>query len=175
MARRSIPAVITFDDQTGPVDPSYGIPAPPPGIWGPTDPRPTHPIVIAPPGIIDGVHPSHPIVLPPESLPPVPGHPIVLPPDPGIPPGEPGSPTHPIVLPPLPPGIWPPAGVVTPPIYYPAEPPEIWPKPPEKPPAEGDGKFMWKAVWTPVTGWVVLLVTVPSGPLPTPSATVVKK
>ena len=65
-----------------PVDPGYGIDLGL-GIWGPTDPRPTHPIVLPPPveptvpptepvdpgyGIdIDAgyVRPEHPIVLPP--------------------------------------------------------------------------------------------------------------
>lgn len=83
----------------GPVDPGYSPPwarpGPPPGIWGPTDPRPTPPIYIPPPGsppplgiwgppdmppgfwgggMGPGVkpqpHPEHPIVLPPN-LPPV--------------------------------------------------------------------------------------------------------
>jgi len=182
MARRSVPAVITFEDQSGgappEIWPSPGVPTPPIyyppeiwptppakpplGIWGPSGPWPTPPIVVVPPGELAPGVPSHPIVIPPEQLPPVPGHPIVLPPET---PGEP-----PVVLPPLPPEIWPPAGVVTPPIYYP---PEIWPKPPEKPtepPAGGGGsdKFMWKAIWTPRTGWLVILV--PLGPVPTPSA-----
>ena len=97
-------------------------PTDPPGIWGPTDPRPTPPIVIPPNWISDGV-PSHPIVLPP----PRPAHPIVIPPD-AI---APGVPTHPIVLPPpphpahpivIPPGALAP-GVPTHPIYLP---PGIW-------------------------------------------------
>lgn len=58
------------------------------GTWGGTapphidntlpgsQPRPEHPIVIVPPGAIDGVHPEHPIYLPVY-----PSHPIVLPPD----------------------------------------------------------------------------------------------
>jgi len=42
----------------------------PPGIWGPTDPRPTPPIYIpAPPGE-PPPHPAHPIVLPPVDVPP---------------------------------------------------------------------------------------------------------
>lgn len=55
----------------------------PPGIWGPTDPRPSHPIVIIPPGAIDGAHPEHPIYLPVY-----PSHPIELPPE--QPPADPG-------------------------------------------------------------------------------------
>ena len=89
----------------------------PPGIWGPTDPRPTPPIVIIPPDCIEPgvpthpiylpIYPSHPIVIPPGSLGPgtpehpiylpvYPSHPIVIPPDAA----GPGKPEHPIVLPP---------------------------------------------------------------------------
>jgi len=57
------------------------------GFWGGTpptypdqglpgdQPHPEHPIVIIPPGAIDGAHPSHPIYLPVY-----PSHPIELPP-----------------------------------------------------------------------------------------------
>lgn len=106
----------------------------PPGIWGPTDPRPTHPIVL-PPGWLGNGTPSHPIYLPPyvdntlpphvdNSLPgdqpgiwgptdPRPSHPIVIPPDLL----GPGVPAHPIFLPP---GIWGPNDPLpTPPIHIP--------------------------------------------------------
>ncbi len=78
-------------------------PEPPLGIWGPTDPRPTHPIAGLPgfPGYLPPYpsqgpgFPTHPIVLP-DPLPPT------LPP--GLPaPGEPGSPSNP-----YPPGEVPP-------------------------------------------------------------------
>lgn len=46
-------------------------------------PKPEHPIVIIPPGAIDGEHPAHPIFLPVY-----PSHPIVLPPE--EPPADPG-------------------------------------------------------------------------------------
>lgn len=46
-------------------------------------PHPEHPIVIIPPGAIDGAHPEHPIYLPVY-----PAHPIELPPD--EPPSDPG-------------------------------------------------------------------------------------
>lgn len=67
----------------GPVYP----PQQPPGIWGPTDPRPTPPIANVP-GIPNpnppgwGAHPSHPIMLPgmPGWGDPHPEHPIVIPP-----------------------------------------------------------------------------------------------
>lgn len=65
----------------GPVIPpaSPGVPTHPiyypPGIWGPTDPRPTPPIANVPgidnpnpPGF--GAHPEHPIVIPPNEIPP---------------------------------------------------------------------------------------------------------
>jgi homeobox protein ESX1 len=114
----------------------------PPGIWGPTDPRPTPPIYIpvVPPNV----------VMPPIYIPIVPSHPIVLPP-----PGEPPVPTHPIELPPV---IWPPQppgapgggappiasqgpGFVTPPIYIPIKP---------KPPAEGAPPTVEHPIYWPV-------------------------
>jgi len=58
-----------------------GFPAPPLGLWGPNDPRPTPPIYIPapePPG--GGGEPAHPIYIPVY-----PEHPIVLPPDGGTP------------------------------------------------------------------------------------------
>ena len=66
----------------GPIQPPQG--GQPPGIWGPTDPRPTPPIAGIPglpgsPG--QQPHPEHPIVYPPD----------VGPPDGGQPPSEPGS------------------------------------------------------------------------------------
>lgn len=52
-------------------------------IGGPApQPHPEHPIVIIPPGAIDGTHPELPIYLPVY-----PSHPIVLPPDKPAPPG----------------------------------------------------------------------------------------
>lgn len=113
-------------------------PEPPLGIWGPTDPRPTHPICIPPDAIAPGVpthpiflpvYPSHPIVIPPDGLAPgVPTHPIYLPVYPShpivIPPDAvaPGVPTHPIVLPPYPDNTLPgPPNVPTHPIVIPPE------------------------------------------------------
>jgi hypothetical protein len=117
-------AWIDFVGYTAGSPPDRPVPGPtPPGIWGPTDPRPTHPIVIPPDALAPGVpthpiylppypsqgpgFPTHPIVIPPGSLAPgkpthpiylpvYPTHPIVIPPD-AV---EPGVPTHPIVLPP---------------------------------------------------------------------------
>jgi hypothetical protein len=85
MARRSIPAVITFDDE------AMAPPEEPPlGIWGPTDPRPSHPIVL-PPGPIQGpVFPAHPIVIPPGWV-LVPSHPIYVP---VAPPNHPANPIY---------------------------------------------------------------------------------
>jgi hypothetical protein len=88
MARKSIPAIITFEDET------MVPPEPPLGIWGPTDPRPGHPIVL-PPGPIQGP------VFPVQPLP--------------IPPGWNLHPSHPIYVPIVPPD----APVAQPPIYIP--------------------------------------------------------
>ena len=113
----------------GPVDPGYGKPSPPLGIWGPPGPWPTPPIYYPP------VHPMPPIYYPPNigSGPGVPTHPIVLPPQ------KPGEP-------PL--GIWGGANqpFPTPPIYLPGDKPTDPPKP-----AEG-----WSWAYSPVYGWVVL-------------------
>lgn len=63
-----------------PVDPGYGVPIERPShpIYYPPGslPHPEHPIVIIPPGAIDGAHPEHPIYLPVY-----PAHPIELPPE----------------------------------------------------------------------------------------------
>src|SRR5262252_6370929 len=95
----------------GPVYPPAGG-GPPPGIWGPTDPRPTPPIAMPPGGgaqpplVIwgpDDPRPTNPIVIPPGSiapgvpthpifLPVYPSHPIVLPPEGGTPPEQPEQP-----------------------------------------------------------------------------------
>ena len=130
----------------------------PPGIWGPTDPRPTPPIYFPP------TPPTQPV--PPVGVWPSPG-PLPIP-------------TPPIYYPPTQPvppvGIWPSPGplpIPTPPIYYP---PVVWPTPPvgEVPPDGGEGggeapqrPIDWKVAWSPATGWIV--VGVPSGEHPTPS------
>jgi len=142
-----------------------GGPAQPPlGIWGPTDPRPTHPIAPGgqPPGIWGppGPWPTPPIHIPPEAgaqppgiwgpTDPRPTPPIYLPPGtiPGtpehpifIPPGSPGVPAHPIVLPPSP------------------EPPQVL------------ENWEVKTFWTPSSGWAVAIVPSEAHPgVPTPSA-----
>ena len=148
----------------------------PPGIWGPTDPRPSHPIVlpIPPDGLAPGlpahpiylpVFPAHPIVIPPGAIAPgVPAHPIYLPPgiwgptdpQPGppiyIPPDlvAPGVPAHPIYLPPT---IWPPGGgidVPGHPIVLPPGPVEPPPGGGDKPPPPGGG---WGYVSEQGWGW----------------------
>jgi hypothetical protein len=86
----------------------------PPGIWGPTDPRPTHPIVIPippgeqPPEPGNGLTPSHPIYIPGESgpggvkqlvfvyIPGIGGVWFMI----DVPPAAPPHPAHPIVEPP---------------------------------------------------------------------------
>lgn len=148
----------------------------PPGIWGPTDPRPTPPIHIPgpgerPPGTWGGAgepFPTPPIVIPPDFLAPgVPAHPIYLPVYPAhpivIPPGAigPGKPTHPIVLPPprpahpivLPPDSVAP-GVPAHPIVLPPYPAHPIVLPPDTPPDQGeDGYPRW--VYTVPYGWVL--------------------
>jgi hypothetical protein len=85
-----------------PVDPGYGIPAPPDVIWGGRPPPMVTPPIYYPP-----VFPAHPIVLPPGQ-PPVVAPPIYYPP----------TPSHPIVLPeppevPTEPPIAPPGGGIS--------------------------------------------------------------
>jgi hypothetical protein len=73
----------------------------PPGIWGPTDPRPTHPIVV-PPGGNWPQPPQPPLgIWGPTDPRPGWGLPTPQPPQfPNIPSQGPGFPTHPIQLPP---------------------------------------------------------------------------
>ena len=70
-----------------PVDPGWGVPERPPHIWGPTDPRPTPPIVI-PPNVPPGMQP-------PEA--PSPGDPTTPVPPPQ---GTGGGPVQPVTPPP---------------------------------------------------------------------------
>jgi hypothetical protein len=76
---------------------------------------------------------------------------------PGPQPGGPVRPTHPIYYPPV---IWDPARPANP-IVNPGDPDH---------PGAGQPmpKIEWKTAWSPTTGWVV--VGVPTGPVPTPSA-----
>jgi len=136
--------------------PDASAPPSPPGIWGPTDPRPTPPIYLPPqqpPG-----YPAHPIAGPPEWG-HHPAHPIVLPPV------TPGEPAHPIVIPPTPPGypahpiVLPPETPVGPahPIYnpvYPSHPIVIPEPPPTEPPSGGAGSGRWIWISEPPLGWV---------------------
>jgi len=118
----------------------------PPSIWGPTDPRPTHPIAPGgpPPGIWGGggvPMPTPPIYLPPGFIPGLkPEHPIYLPPSIWGPTDP--RPSHPIVLPP--PGS--------------EEKPEVL------------ENWDVKTYWSPATGWGVAIVPSESHPgTPTPS------
>ena len=105
MAGQSVVIVGTMTDADGttkqvtiqgvgaiaPVDPGYGVPAPPLGIWGGPPLHPTHPI--APGGPPPGVWPPGGVVAPPIYYPPGiwgptdprPSHPIVLPEPPEVP------------------------------------------------------------------------------------------
>ena len=94
--------------------PDNTLPGQPPGIWGPTDPRPSHPIAGVPG--FPGYQPPYPDQglpgqqpRPDQGLPPFPSHPIYIPP----------------MQPPQPPlGIWGPNDPrPTPPIYIPIMPP----------------------------------------------------
>ena len=168
----------------GPVDPGYSPPwaqvpggggGQPPGIWGPTDPRPTNPIAGWDPG--SGT-------FPPGRPPGVPTHPVYNPPYPdnSLPGQQPGiwgptdpRPTPPIYIPPA--GAEPPLG-----IWGPTDPrpglgpvaPQPHPEhpivlPPDLPPTTPEGgRIEWKTAWTPVTGWIV--VGIPQEPHPVPSA-----
>jgi hypothetical protein len=115
----------------------------PPGYWGGVAPPfPTHPIAPGgpPPGIWGGP-PLYPDIGGPGPQPPSGAHPSQPIYWPPYPSQGPGFPTNPIVLPPdLPPTM---------------------PDPDNRP-------IEWKTAWTQTTGWVV--VGVPSGPAPTPSA-----
>jgi hypothetical protein len=114
-----------------------------------------------------GPFPAHPIAPggPPPTIWPSPGHPA-HPIAPGGPPlGFWGGTAPPYVDIGGPPqqgtGIWPSPGVPTHPIVLPPDLPPTMPDPDNRP-------IEWKTGWTPATGWVV--VGVPSGPAPTPSA-----
>ena len=151
----TIQGVMTWDDETGggtpgvPTHPIYD----PPHIWGPTDPRPTPPIVIIPPDAVGPGVPTHPIYIPVY-----PAHPIVIPPD-AI---APGVPTHPIYLPPIiwgpndprptPPIVIPPdtigPGVPTHPIYLPVHPGGTPLPPAANVPIHGS------MIWREGQGWV---------------------
>ena len=95
----------------GPVDPGYSPPwarpGPPLGIWGPTDPRPSHPIYIPIQPPLDFWGPNDPRPTPPIYIPVQPQPPLGIwgPTDP--------RPNPPIYIPlPSPPGTMPPAEVV---------------------------------------------------------------
>jgi len=105
-------------------DPGGG--APPLGIWGPTDPRPTPPIHM-PPGAGGGGGGDLGIWGPTD---PRPTPPIAWPPLGMWGPNDP-RPTNPIVIPPeAPPGEQPPTGPL--------------------------GKMSWHTVWTEDHGWAVI-------------------
>lgn len=160
-------------------------PQPPLGIWGPTDPRPTHPI--APGG--QPPRPWGPINYPDQGLPgnqpyPDQGLPGNQPyPDQGLPGRPPGMwgpndprPTPPIYIPPE--GSPPPLGIWGPtdprpgwglpgPQPHPEHPIVLPPDLPEETP-EG-GKITWKTAWTPTTGWIVIGIPAEGTLVPTPS------
>ena len=156
--------------QSGPflalITPLSQAPAEPPlGIWGLTDPRPSHPIAGWDPSTGTWPKPPQPPLVIWVPVHPRPTHPIagwepkqwhipsrwwwsaatwhLVPSDP--------RPTVPIAEPPW---GW---GNPAPPITLPPD-----PIPPDERPIE------WKYAWTAETGWVVF--GIPTGPVPTPSA-----
>jgi hypothetical protein len=154
-------------------------PGTPPGIWGPTDPRPTHPIAQPPGGWGGG--PPRPPVYPDQGLPGSQPHPDQgLPgnqpyPDQGLPGSQP-RPEHPIYYPPV--GVEPPLG-----IWGPTDPrpgtglpgPQPHPEhpivlPPDLPPETPEGgPIDWKTAWTAETGWVIIGIPAEGVNVPTPS------
>jgi hypothetical protein len=176
-----------------------GLPQPPLGIWGPSDPRPTNPIAGWNPGT--GTWPTPPGQPPlgiwgpndPRPTNPIAGW------NPGtgtFPPGGGGQP--PLVIwgpgdprPTLPIAGWNPGTGTFPPGQQPplgtwggagqpfptnpiAEPPWGWGNPPPVitlPPEipEQPGKVDWKYGWTAETGWVVIGVPAEGTLVPTPS------
>src|SRR6516162_3867330 len=134
MPRGSLAYIMLLDDR--PVDPGYGVPAPPDVIWGGRPPPMVTPPIYYPPSVPPGqpVFPAHPIVPPPVD----PGYGVPVPP-PGVWPSPPPHPAHPIVLPEPP----------TPPEHPPILPPGGWL-------AEG-----WQWYWT--ERWGFVLVWLPPG------------
>lgn len=152
---------------SGPVDPGYGVGVPPsqiwggrpgpgpgggwvgnpPGIWGPTDPRPGWWVPGAPGA--PGYQPGGGLGIWGGAGEPMPQPPIVIPPD------APGKP--PLV-------IWGGGNVPMPmpPIELPGggNPPTDPGQPPQR-------LVEWRTAWTPQTGWIV--VGIPQGPHPAPS------
>src|SRR5262252_5370253 len=117
----------------GPVYPPAGG-GQPPGIWGPTDPRPTPPIAMPPwwnwggPPDQQPPHPQFPIWVPPGFSPPGPGYPPGIGGGPIIPP----TPEPPLVIwgpddpRPTPPIMWPGYPNWPPTTPSPAPPPDKW-------------------------------------------------
>lgn len=142
----------------GPIYPPAGGGQPPPGYWGPNDPRPTNPIAGMGPGGNFPVPPPLVIWGPGD---PRPTNPIAgMGPGGNFPGGGGGSP----------PGYWGPNDprpsnpIAEPPWGWGGTPPAI-DLPPEVPDI---GPVEWKTAWTATTGWVV--IGIPTGNVPTPSA-----
>jgi hypothetical protein len=133
--------------------------------------------VVGLPAIDPGLRPSHPIALPGDPWwggggPVDPGyHP------PGIGPGQPGRPVDPGYFPP---GVGGPGSRPVRPVdpgygvdvgtgpVYPTHPIVLPPELPPTLPPPDSRPIEWKAAWTEKTGWIV--VGIPTGPTPTPSA-----
>lgn len=179
---------------SGPVDPGFGQPGPPPGVW-PSPGHPAHPIAPGgpPPGIWGGPwQPPQVWPQPPQWGGPVdPGYGVPRPPGTWGGAGEP-MPTPPIVIPPGKPGdpptVWPPPGRPAHPIVLPPDPPPtVWPDPPGKPPGGQTGSisnpinlppagaggtqpgFWALAYFQELDGWVWVWVPAPTEPSTPPA------
>jgi hypothetical protein len=161
----SFTGVMWYPDLSVGVGPMPGGPGAQPPNWSPI--HPSHPIANPWPPYVDagppGPQPPWPSRPPPSWSPIGPSHPIANPRPPYVDAGPPGPQPPTGGQPPL--GIWggpyfPP--VPTHPIVLPPDLPPTLPPPDSRP-------IDWKTAWTPQTGWVV--VGVPSGEHPTPSAT----
>lgn len=152
-----IGTLVEIDSGAHPEHPIYY----PPGIWGPTDPRPGWGLPGQPPGIWGGGNvpmPTPPIPIYPGGTPNPPGtwggagQPFPTPPIPIYPGGTPN-----------PPGIWgPPGPWPQPPIHIPPDlkPPTGTPEHPiNKPPIDAPPGFEWRFVYAPnFGGWIWVLV-----------------
>ena len=140
------------------VPPGGAYPQPPLGIWGPTDPRPTNPIAGMGPG---GNFPQPPLgIWGPTDPRPTP--PIYIPPEGSPPPlGIWGPPD-------MPPGFW--GGGMGPGVKPQPRPEHPIVIPPDLPPTTPEGgKIEWKTAWTPQTGWIVVGIPAEGTLVPTPS------
>jgi len=92
LSRTSRPVVIEGKGTALSIEDPPGSGEPPLGIWGPTDPRPTPPIHLPPPGGGGPVDPGYGIPIGGH-----PAHPIYLPDPPEVPEAPPGTPPNSVI------------------------------------------------------------------------------